>query len=131
MSRLHRSYPWFLIAAGFMCVACAFAATRTDAAAKAAFPAQVPQLRGVVLSVDSATGSLIIATEVTRGVPGPDVWVFTNSQTVILIDGSTGVFAMLRPGMFVTVVPPSGVAVLVDAHTNGPAQPAPETDGIR
>lgn len=130
MSRSHRSSPWFWIAAGLMCLACAFTATRAEAAAKAAFPVQLSELRGIVLSVDTATGSFIIATEVTRGVPGPEVRVFTNAQTVVIVDGSTGIFAMLRPGMFVTVVPPSGIAVLVDARTNGPAPLSPEADGV-
>ena len=130
MSRSHRLSPWFRITAGFMCLACAFTASRTEAAEKAIFPVQLSELRGIMTSVDTATGSFIIATEVTRGVPGPDVRVFTNPQTVILIDGPTGIFAMLRPGMFVTVVPPNGVAALVDARAGGPAPPSPEAGGM-
>jgi hypothetical protein len=113
-----------------MCLACAFTATRTEAAAKAAFPVQSSELRGILASVDTATGSFIMATEVTRGVPGPEVRMFTNAQTVIIVDGSNGIFALLRPGMFVTVVAANGVAVLVDARTSGPAPLSPEAGGL-
>ncbi len=130
MSGSDRFSPWFGITAGFMCLVCAFTASRIEAAEKGIFPADFAELRGIITNVDTATGSFIIATEVTRGVPGPDVRVFTNPQTVILIDGQAGVFAMLRPEMFVTVAPPNGVAAVVDAHTTGPSTPSPEAGGV-
>jgi hypothetical protein len=101
-------------------------ATVVVAGAKAVSMDDVTELRGIVASVDSATLSFMILTERVRGVPGPKVRVMTDANTVFNIDGAVRTIGFLSVGMFVTVVPPTGIAISVYARTGAPKAPAPE-----
>jgi hypothetical protein len=79
-----------------------------------------PPLCGVVVSVDTTTGNVVVATGC-KG--GTQVTVATDANTVITINGAVSTVANLAPGMLVRVVPPTGTATSITAYS----PPAPQS----
>ncbi len=85
------------------------------APAPAPAPAQPKAVYGKVVSVDAATGNIVIT--VGKGDATKQVTVATDANTKILVDGKAGGLEAIKAGMIVRAVPAEGTATEIRAFT--------------
>jgi ribosomal protein L6P/L9E len=82
-----------------------------------AYTSDPHDLRGTILSVDAAKGTLVV-----KPAEGDNVTVTTNADTKVTLDGKDAKLADLKAGMMVGIMPATGVAKMIHARS-GPANP--------
>ena len=133
-----RSFTLFVAVAGILGLVCACRAVPRSALvsggnptdANAGAPAstspeanaatttvEAASVNGSVVSVDAATGKVIVETVPQRDAPRRQVTVTTDAKSHVTIDGAEDAVANLKPGMIVTVELKAGVAGKIEAVT--------------
>ena len=80
-------------------------------------PAKPSLLYGTVVSVDAASGKVVIAPK-----EGPQVTVTTDANTKVRVKDKDAALADVQPGMILRVSPAAGMATDIRAFTPGPAK---------